>query len=316
VTRTVAIAICTLAITAHAASTTERATGTTALAASDGQRHHYTIGARVRPLLFWIGKDDVGDAVLAKKQDPELVRYALLIGSDPARARGINRWGYLSEEIRGDEVTVVGLMTESDEDSVEQAETNLRKQAGDRTFNIIRTSIAGSEARSVVTSVAAPSTYTFRNVDALLGLADQTGSEGKTRVARLPAGARPGFLAALANLIHLQVSDWHASGLIHPTEAIAFVYHGKVYHLRVTKGRAVSEARVGGATYQHVIASQFQVISEKDGETTEFSMTYAADGPFAETPLTATYQPRWWIEIQLTLDDSKPGPALVSESNP
>jgi hypothetical protein len=89
-----------------------------------------------------------------------------------------------------------------------------------------------------------------------------------------------------------------------------------MYQLRVTRARAAGQARVAGATYQHVIASHFQVVSQKDGETTDFSISYAADGPLAETPLTATYQPRWWIEIQLTLDDSKPGPVPVSESNP
>jgi hypothetical protein len=311
------MAVCALAITVHAAPTTKRVTAATALAAVDGQRYHYTIGARVRPLLFWIGKDDVGDAVLAEKRDPELVRYALLIGSDPDRApRGINRWGYLSEEIRGNEATLVGLMTESHEKSVDEAEANLRTRAGDRTFNIIRASIADGEARSVVTAVPAPSAYTFRNVDTLLSLADRAGIEGKTRVAHVPAGARPGFLVALADLIHLQASDWRASGRIQAIEPIVYVYHGKVYKLRVTRASAAGQARVGGTTYQHVIASRFQVVSAKDGEATDFSVTYAADGPLAETPLTATYQPRWWIEIQLTLDDSKPGPVLVSESNP
>src|SRR5260221_10935290 len=119
-TRMIAMGICTLAITVHAAPTIEHATAATVLEAPGGQRHHYTLGARVRPLLFWIGQDDVGDAVLAKKRGPDLVRYALLIGSDPARApRGINRWGYLSEEIHDGEATLVGLMTESDEESVD-----------------------------------------------------------------------------------------------------------------------------------------------------------------------------------------------------
>ncbi len=307
------MAILALAAAVQAAPTAEHAT---AAAAMDGQHHHYTIGARVRPLLFWIGKDDVGDAIVAKKSEVDLVRYALLIGSDPDRApRGINRWGYLSEEIRGSDATLVGLMTESDEESVDQAEANLRKRAGDRTFNVIRESINGGEARSIVTSVAAPSTYTIRNVDTLLGLADRTGVEGKTRVARLPPGARPGFLTALADLIHAQASDWRATGLVHATEPIAYVYHGKVYEVRVTKSHALRRPRVEGAADEHVIASQFQVVSAKDGETTDFSMTYAADGPLAETPLTATYQPRWWIEIRLTLDDSKPGPMPVSETN-
>jgi hypothetical protein len=310
------MALLALAAAAQASPTAEHSTPAPALAAVDGQHHRYTVGARVRPLLFWIGKDDVGDAIVAKKRDVDLVRYALLIGSDPDRApRGINRWGYLSEEIRGSGATVVGLMTESDEESVDQAEANLRKHAGDRTFNIIRESINGGEARSIVTSVAAPSTYTFRNVDTLLGLADRTGVEGKTRVARLPAGARPGFLTALADVIHVQAGDWRATGVLHPTKPIAYVYHGKVYEVHVKKSRALNQARADGAAYAHVIASQFQVVSAKDGETTDFSMTYAADGPLAETLLTATYQPRWWIEIRLTLDDSKPGPMPTPETN-
>jgi hypothetical protein len=309
--------IAALAMTLHAAPATERATAPAAVATAHGQRHHYTIGARIRPLLFWIGKDDVGDAVLTKRRGPDLVGYALLIGSDPARApRGINRWGYLSEEIRGGEATLVGLMTESDEQSIDQAEASLRKKAGDRTYNVIHASIAGGEARSVVTAVAAPASYTFRNVDNLLSLADRTGVERRSRVAHLPPGARPGFLAALADLIHLQTSDWRASGQIHPSEPIAYVYHGNVYRLRVQRAHAVKPAHGEDEQCQHVIASQLQIVSAKDGETDEFSITYAADGPLAEIPLTATYQPRWWIEIRLTLDDSKLGPALVSGTNP
>ena len=44
------------------------------------------------------------------------------------------------------------------------------------------------------------------------------------------------------------------------------------------------------------------------GEVSEFSMTYATDGPLAELPIAVTYRPRWWMEIQFTLDDTKPGP--------
>jgi hypothetical protein len=33
-------------------------------------------------------------------------------------------------------------------------------------------------------------------------------------------------------------------------------------------------------------------------------MTYGTDGPFAEVPLTASYQPRWWMEVDLALDDT------------
>ncbi len=97
----------------------------------NNQRHHYTMTARVRPLLFWIGKDDVGDAVIARRRDADGIGYSLLIGSDPERApRRINRWGYIDEEIRGDEATLIGLMTESDEESIGEAEAHVSKQNG------------------------------------------------------------------------------------------------------------------------------------------------------------------------------------------
>ena len=67
------------------------------------ERHHYSIAARVRPLLlFWIGRSGVGDAVVTKRRGPSETAYSLLIGSDPERApRRINRWGYIDEEIHG-----------------------------------------------------------------------------------------------------------------------------------------------------------------------------------------------------------------------
>ena len=51
--------------------------------------------AKVRPLLFWISKDDVGGARVSWRGDADgAFGLDLLIGSDPARApRQINRWG-------------------------------------------------------------------------------------------------------------------------------------------------------------------------------------------------------------------------------
>ena len=297
-----------IAVAAHTSPRAERA-HVAAQALTTGQRHHYTIGGRVRPLLFWIGKEDVGDAIVAIKREADCASYALLIGSDPERApRDINRWGYIAEDVRGDQATVVGLMTESNEDSVDQAEANLRKQAGNETFNVIRASIAGGESRSVVTSVAAPSTYTFRQVDTVLELADRGGVDGKARVVRLPSGGRPGFLSAVADVMQEQASVWRSAGKLRPTQPIAYVYHGKVYQLRVTQSHAVANQRIGARTYEHLIASQFQVKQAETNDVTDFSITYGADGLLAGVPVAATYQPRWWIEIQLTLDDTRPGP--------
>src|SRR6478735_3529644 len=51
------------------------------------QRHHYVMNARVRPLLlFWIARENVGDAVIARFAEAGRSKYSLLIGSDPERA--------------------------------------------------------------------------------------------------------------------------------------------------------------------------------------------------------------------------------------
>jgi hypothetical protein len=312
-TRGTLLAAIALVVGGHVAPRAEDAPRAAAVALTTGQRHHYTIGGRVRPLLFWMGKDDVGDAVIATHRDAESSAYALLIGSDPDRApRNINRWGYMAEEVRGAQATVIGLMTESDEESVDQAEANLRKR-GDSTFNVIHASVSGGEARSVVRSVSAPSTLTLRQVDTVLETAERNGTDSQPRVVQMPAGARPGFLSAVADLLHAQTAEWRSTGAVHASERVPFVYHGKVYQLRAVQSRFVGTQRIGANTYDHLITSQFQMKSTTSGAVTEFSITYATDGTLAEMPIAVTYQPRWWIEIHLTLDDSKPGPLAPAE---
>ena len=286
------------------------------------ERHHYSMSARIRPLLvFWIGRSGIGDAVVTKRQGPGEAGYSLLIGSDPDRApRRINRWGYIREDIHGSEATLIGLMTESDEDSIQQAEGNIRKQAvGDRTFKIIRGTIDADEAKSIVTSIAAPAHYSYRQVDTLLDLAQREnsdGQEGTARVIRLPSGTRPGFLEAVAEVMHRHVVQWHASSRVQPGGSIRYVYHGRIYELRATHTRPLASVQVGGATYAHVIASDFETRSAYDGEVTRFALTYGTEGPLAEIPLSASYQPRWWMQIELTLDDTTSGPALAEGLNP
>ena len=287
------------------------------VAAAAADSHHYSVSARIRPFLFWISSDDVGDAVIVKRSEAQAVRYSLLIGSDPERApRRINRWGYLDEERRGDQAFLLGLMTESDENSVEEAESAIQKRAGQRTFNIIHSTVAGGEARSTVTSIAAPADYSYRNVDAILDLARRDSREGETRMKRLPPGTRPGFLVTLAEVIHGQVTQWQTLHRVTASDPVTYVYHGHLYQLTIVNTRALPSVRVGTAMYEHVISSRFEIRNTDDGTLTPFSMTFGAEGPLAETLLEASYRPRWWIEVQLALDDTTPGPAVAGGLNP
>jgi hypothetical protein len=94
------------------------------------------------------------------------------------------------------------------------------------------------------------------------------------------------------------------------------VYHGRIYELRATHTRPLASIQVGGASYSHVIASDFETRSAYDGEVTQFAITYGTDGPLAEIPLAASYQPRWWMQIELALDDTTSVPAPAEGPNP
>lgn len=266
------------------------------------EHHHYAISARIRPLLFfWITRDDIGDAVVSRRRSADEIEYSLLIGSDPDRApRGINRWGFIDEVIRPNGATLTALMTASDEESIDEAKANIQKHDDVRTFNVIHAAVTGDEAKSTVTSISAPSQYSFRQVHSVLDLAKHP-SSGRTRIVRLPAGTRPGFLAAVAETMHAHVQQLQSSGRVAPGAPVAFVYHGKIYRLVAISAR-LEERRDSRAA--RVIASRFEIRNTQDGGVTPFMLSYAADGPLSETPIWASFQPRWWLQIELSLDDS------------
>jgi len=251
----------------------------------------------VRPLVvFWIAKNDVGDAVVTQQRAADTAHYSLLIGTDPARTpMHINRWGYIEEEIRGAEARLFGVMTESEEESIEQAEANVRRQpSGTHSFKAIRATADAAKAQARVASIHAPADYTLRDKDTVVGIAERAVEDGSVRSVSLPAGTRPGFLAALADALRT------------PSErSIGYAYYGRLYELRQLHPRRMPSLVIGTQEYVTAIAADFVVTSRHDGEQTRFSMTYGTEGAFAQVPLLVTYQPRWWMQIELTIDDAR-----------
>jgi len=273
--------------------------------AAAAERHHYRIGARVRPLLlFWISRNDVGDAIVTRRRGPGESAYSLLIGSDPDRTPlHINRWGYIEEEIRGTEARLLGLMTESEEDSIQQAEANVRSQpSGAHPFKVIEATVDAEQAQARVASINLPEDYTLRQMHVVLDVARRAADGGTLRTVRLPPGTRPGFLAAVSDAMRLP-----------DARSIPYVYYGKFYDLRRTRSRAVPNVQVGQRSYGPGIAADFVIVNTRDGEQTKFSMTYGTTGDYAEVPLAAMYQPRWWMQVELAIDDASAERAHVGD---
>lgn len=277
-----------LAITLLASSVFPHVSASTEGHMSSGlEMHHYSIAVRVRPLvLFWITKSDVGDAIVTREQAPDGSTYSLLIGSDPSRApMHINRWGYVREETHGGQTRVVGLMTQSDEQSVDEAQASVRGQASGRhPFKAIEATTDGQQAISRVLTYPAPRDYTLHDLDAALDAALRDSSNARSRVVTIPTGTRTGFLAALAEAMHAP-----------PATPIRYVYDGRLYDL--TKTRHTTKGSIASA--------EFLIVSRQDGERTRFAMDYATRGELAGVPLKVSYQPRWWMQIELTLADGE-----------
>jgi hypothetical protein len=204
------------------------------------------------------------------------------------------------------------LMTESEEETVEEAEASLRKDRGGlHTFKVIQAAIDAQQSRSVVTSVGAPADYSFRQVRAVLALARDGGTAGASRVVQLPQGTRQGFLSALAEIIHTQAKS-SGGGTIQSGAPLRYVYHGRFYDLRATSIQFKRRFDVNTSRNAGIVSAQFTAKSLNDGEEDRFALSYAIDGPLAEVPLTISYQPRWWMQVDLVLADDVSSPLMAA----
>src|SRR3954454_21573339 len=130
----------------------------------------YVMSGKVRPLLFWIGKDDIGLArIVWRRGEGGGVGYEFLVGTDPAKApRALNRWGYIAEDAEGAGGSLLALMTGADENSYADAESSSARppQAGD--FRAISARVGGGQATWQTARVTTPAALTVHDVDATL----------------------------------------------------------------------------------------------------------------------------------------------------
>src|SRR5207244_1849084 len=130
---------------------------------------------------------------------------------------------------------LLGLMTESEEDSMQQAEANVRKQpSGHHPFKVIQGIVHGEQSQARVASINMPEDYTLRQMRVVLDVARQAAGSGTLRVVTLAPGTRPGFLAALADAMRT------------PAErSIGYVYYGRLYELRRTHSKNIPNVQIG-----------------------------------------------------------------------
>jgi hypothetical protein len=255
----------------------------------------YIVRARIRPLLFWTSRREVGDArFLMTARDEPTRRFELLIGTDPDRAPlRLNRWGYIAETVCGTRALAVGLMTESDEQTIEEARAALPKGVPAPLFKAIRATVEAGHARTETMSLAVERAATYRDLDAVLGLLPPAGAP---RTYAVPEGTALGFLPAVTSLVDDSVTAYSSGSGPPGTLRRSYVYGGRLYELTLVTTTSQDAGVLEGA---------FEIRNAVTGSRTEFQLTYATTGALAAVPTRVVYRPRWWLELELRLEGAE-----------
>ncbi|MBL8178535.1 MAG: hypothetical protein JNK48_27935 [Bryobacterales bacterium] len=253
--------------------------------------HQYILSARVRPLVvLWIRRDNVGAGRVRWANGAGEKSVELVIGSDPDRVpMRINRWGYIGEFHRPGEADVIGVMTETEETSVEQARRNLDRRGATHVYRCMRTSIRDGQSATALFGLAFPEAVTYRAVDNVRRQVEER--TGTARQVPVPAGTDHGFLLAVWNLVDTSVT-MHRAGAPQARLKRDCVYANMLYEVRLESAKS---------TVQGLLESEFAVLNRATGKTTRFQMTYGVDTPLAGVPVRIVFRPNWWFEAELNL---------------
>lgn len=276
----------------------------TDLSLSGKRQRLYTMNAGVRFIpFFWINRNNVGGGKISWSEEADGTKaLVLLIGSDPRRApRKINRWGYIVERVSGSTAELTGVMTPSDEQSIDSAKASTAKSSKRYAFKGIRSRLEGADAKSSTFRMNVSENYTYKDADTLLRQLPVAGAS--VRQLRVPAGADSGFLFAVREMMRETVENFKRSGKLTVPKARQYVYNALLFRLSVPDSRMIKRLTVNGREYKQLIESEFEARNNATGKVSHFVVAYGTEEPFMEVPIRIVYQPRWWFRAELLLDE-------------
>ena len=262
------------------------------------RQHTYKMSGRVRALMLWVGRDDVGSGVIRWRGAGVNHAYDLLIGSDPRRAPGgLNKWGYLAEEVRTGESVVVGVISKDVEDRLSDVKTVSTDRQDARPFDTILGRVTDRHAYSQTSTLQAPDRLTYRDADEVLNLAFGDRSGTLIQSSR-PNGVRPGFLSSVAEIIQTTLAEPAPSKRL-SARTLLYMYGHRLYELRLLEATTFPRVERDGRTFDHLIRGKFATGRPGTGPGTRFEVVWATTGRLAGVPILISYQPKWWLHVEL-----------------
>jgi hypothetical protein len=287
--------------------------------------YDYIMTARVRLLLFWVGKDDVGGGyirrgILPGESQSEVIQ--LLMGSDPAKApRAINRWGAATEIVHGSSAgnpevnasTFLGFMKVSKGTSVSEMQKELarEKQGGEFEFSAIINQANRQGSIAKVVPFASHQDFTIHQLDqaeqvVYQRLADSTGRVSVMDSRRFDSCGQPeGFLSSVSRLI-----DASLEGRPTPV-SVCYTYNGELFTLTLGNVARLARETVQlnlkeephkyERTYENLLRTRFTNVNQMTKKSGDFELLVGTDGNLRGVPVQITYEPKWWFNVVLNL---------------
>ncbi len=287
--------------------------------------YEYAMTARLRLLFFWVTRSDVGGGTIRRgtlREDPQRELISLLIGSDPAKARKINRWGsamevvrHAEDESRTAETSVFfGFMTRAKaEETSEETKARMEKEKSskefeyqavlsrlDRSQGIAKTVPIATEKELDIYQFGPMKEKVFAEMDGGAGKYRETPEALRQKCARVS-----GFLASVAELADRALDRGVKK------DEVCYLHYGELYTLKLTgtkvepertvKIEMKTEPRISEHTYKDLLLAEFQVVNHQTGKKSEFSLLLETTGRLRGVPVQITYQPNWWFQVILNL---------------
>lgn len=260
------------------------------------RQHTYRMAGKIRVLLLWVGRDDVGSGVIKWRGSGEDKAIEILIGSDPKRAPSqLNKWGYLVEAMHGVESSVVGLISQENDDRLSDVKADLKTRKDQRAFDTIRGHVGVTEGTARVGTLYAPSHLTYHDADTVLSRVLGDSSLAVKRLGRR-THVRPGFLTSLTELIAGSLDK--KSG----NTRIQYIHGDRLFELRLVESTRLARFERDGRAWQNVVRARFETGEAGSRSGTRFDLVYGANGALTGIPILISYQPKWWLQVDLVLN--------------
>jgi hypothetical protein len=262
--------------------------------------HEYVMSGSVRPLLFWMTRDDIGLARIIWRKGAGSARgYELIVGTDPARApRRVNRWGLISEDVQDSGGSLLAIMTGSSDTSYEK-ESAAASSGGGAEFNAIRSRAEDGIAKWALLNLRAPSNFTVHEAGKLLEYASRA-PERQRSLRRMPPESRPGFLVAVDDLLQQALAASQETPVRVPG-SVTYVFGANTYRLTLKRAERVDAGE--GDRHIPALRLSFEARTLTTGDTSRFELTTGTSGELTGVPLRIEWQPRWWLRVRLRLSE-------------